>query len=183
MEFPYSLTSAHFFPVSLLEKPWPDLFLQRMINADPRAVMVFMKDVDDTYSHIVTRVKVNKEEEEELSRAAEQIQLVPENPDAEITFNVPDGPPPEDIKLEGPGMEGMNIEDVRKALQVQWDVFEGFGEDLKTALKSQSLETVNKVLASMKIDDAERVVELLQISGILSFSESGIRDQTGDDID
>lgn len=157
-----------------------------MINADPRAVMVFMKDVDDTYNHIVTRVKINKEEEEALGQGAEQIQLVPENPDAEISFIVPDGPPPENIKLEGPGTEGMNVEDVKKALQMQWDVFEGFEEDMKVALKSQKLEAVNKVLGSMTVEEAERVVQLLQISGILSFSENGIRDQTGvsaDDID
>lgn len=157
-----------------------------MINADPRAVMVFMKDVDDTYDHIVTRVKANKEEEEALGKGTEQIQLVPENPDAEISFNVPDGPPPENIKLEGPGTEGLEVEQVRKALQMQWEVFEGFEEDMKEALKSQKLEAVNKVLGSMDIEDAERVVELLQVSGILSFSETGVRDQTGapeDDID
>ena len=151
-----------------------------MMAADPRAAMVFMKDVDDTYNHIVIRTKANKEEEEALSKGAEQIQLVPENPDAEISFNVPDGPPPENIKLEGLGMEGMDVEDVRKALKLQWDVFNGFEEDMKAALKSQKLDAVNKVLGSMKLEDAERVVELLQISGILSFSESGIRDQTGD---
>lgn len=150
-----------------------------MITADQRAVMVFMKNVDDTYSHIVSRVKANEEEEEALAKGAEQIQLVPENPDAEISFNVPDGPPPENIKLEGPGTEGMEIEEVRKALQMQWDVYEGFEEDMKAALKSQKLEAVNKVLGSMEIEEAERVVELLQISGMLSFSESGIRDQTG----
>lgn len=157
-----------------------------MITADQRAVMVFMKDVDDTYNHIVNRVKANKEEEEELSKGAEQIQLVPENPDAEISFNVPDGPPPENIKLEGPGTESMDTEEVRKALQMQWEVFDSFEENMKEALKSQKLEAVNKVLGSMGIEDAERVVELLQISGILSFSESGIRDQTGasaDDVD
>ncbi|KAF9649444.1 hypothetical protein BDM02DRAFT_3268763 [Thelephora ganbajun] len=162
------------------------VFFGKMIDADPRAVMVFMKDVDDTYNHIVTRVKVNKEEEEAFSKGTEQIQLVPENPGAEISFNVPDGPPPENIKLEGPGTEGMEIEEVRKALQMQWEVFESFEEDMKAALKSQKLDSVNKVLGSMKIEDAERVVELLQISGMLSFSENGIRDQTGelaDDVD
>lgn len=148
--------------------------------------MVFMKDVDDTYNHIVTRVKINKEEEEALGQGAEQIQLVPENPDAEISFIVPDGPPPENITLEGPGTEGMKVEDVKNALQMQWDVFEGFEENMKAALKSQKLEAVNKVLGSMTVEEAERVVQLLQISGILSFSENGIRDQTGasaDDID
>jgi len=159
---------------------------RRMITADPRAVMVFMKDVDDTYNHIVTRVKANEEEEAALGKGNEQIQLVPENPDAEISFNIPDGPPPEEIKLEGPGSENMQVEEVRKALQVQWDVFNGFEDDMKVALKSQKLDAVNKVLGSMDIEDAERVVELLQISGILNFSESGVRDQTGastDDVD
>ena len=157
-----------------------------MINADPRAVMVFMKDVDDTYNHIAARVKVNKAEEEALGRGAEQIQLVPENPDAEISFVVPDGPPPENIKLEGTGTEGMDVEEVRKALQMQWEVFDGFEEDMKAALRSQKLEAVNKVLGFMTIEAAEGVVQLLQMSGILSFSENGIRDQTGaltDDID
>ena len=148
--------------------------------------MVFMKDVDDTYNHIAARVKVNKAEEEALGRGAEQIQLVPENPDAEISFVVPDGPPPENIKLEGTGTEGMDVEEVRKALQMQWEVFDGFEEDMKAALRSQKLEAVNKVLGSMTIEAAEGVVQLLQMSGILSFSENGIRDQTGaltDDID
>jgi len=159
---------------------------RRMITADPRAVVVFMKDVDDTYNHIVARVKANEEEEAALGKGNEQIQLVPENPDAEITFNVPDGPPPDEIKLEGPGSENMQIEEVRKALQLQWDVFNGFEDNMKAALKSQKLDAVNKVLGSMGIEDAERVVELLQISGILNFSESGVRDQTGastDDVD
>lgn len=150
-----------------------------MINADPRAVMVFMKDVDDTYDHIVSRVKANKEEEEALRQGSEQIQLVPENPDAEISFDVPDGPPPETITLEGPGTEDLDPKEVRKALQMRWEVFEGFEEDMKSALKSQKLESVNKVLGAMKVEEAERIVELLQISGILSFSESGIRDETG----
>jgi cell division cycle protein 37 len=158
-----------------------------MINADPRAVTVFMNDVDSTYDHIVTRVKANEEEEEALRQGAEQIQLVPENPDAEISFNVPDGPPPENIKLEGPGTDSMDIVEVRRALQMQWDVFEGFEADMQEALKSQKLESVNKVLGSMEIKEAERIVELLQISGILSFSEGGIRDETGasqdDDVD
>lgn len=61
----------------------------------------------------------------------EQIQLVPENPTTTITFNVPEGPPPETIVLEGPGTENMDIEEVRKALQMRWDVFEGFDEEMK----------------------------------------------------
>jgi cell division cycle protein 37 len=151
-----------------------------MINADPRATSVFLKDVDDTYAHIVERVRVAEEEEAAAGEArGEQIQLVPENPDATIGFNVPDGPPPEHITLEGPGTEDMDIGEVRKALQMQWDVFDGFSVELKEALKSQSLEAVNKVLGSMKVTEAENVVTLLQVSGILNFADGGIRDETG----
>ena len=174
MGLPFSSTSACASSLSNGELIFPE----RMVNADPRAVNVFMTDVDDTYKHIVSRVKANNEEEEALRQGAEQIQLVPENPDAEITFNVPDGPPPETIKLEGPGTENLEPGEVRKALQMQWEAFGGFEEDMKAALKSQKLESVNKVLGAMSIEEAERVVQLLQISGILSFSESGIRDET-----
>jgi cell division cycle protein 37 len=150
-----------------------------MIDADPRAVSVFMNDVEGTYNHIVSRVKANNEEEEALRQGTEQIQLVAENSDAEISFNIPDGPPPENLRLEGPGAENMDIEEVRKALQMRWEVFGSFEQDLKDALESQKLESVNKVLGAMKVEEAERVVELLQLSGILSFSEPGIRDETG----
>lgn len=174
-------------PLRLIVSKSGPISPKRMISAEHRAVNVFMKDVDDTYNHIVSRVEANKEEEEALRQGAEQIQLVPENPDAEISFNVPDGPPPETIKLEGPGTENLDPEEVRKALQMQWETFDGFEENMKAALKSQKLESVNKVLGAMSVEDAERVVELLQISGILSFSESGIRDETDqvqqDDID
>ena len=96
---------------------------------------------------------------------------------------MPDGPPPENLELEGPGFENVSIEDVRKALQMRWDVFQSFDESLQEALKSQSLENVNKVLGAMKVDEAEEVVRLLDVAGILNFSEHGVRDQTGQDAD
>jgi hypothetical protein len=58
----------------------------------------------------------------------EQIQLVPSGEGTTVSFNVPEGPPPEHLVLEGPGTEDMDIEEVRKALQMRWDVFCGFPE-------------------------------------------------------
>ena len=168
---------ANVFPASASRPP----FLRaprRMIASDPRATGVFEKDVTDTYAHLVERVRISKAEEE-AAAGAEQIQLVAENPDTHIGFNVPDGPPPEHLQLEGPGFENVGVEEVRKALQMQWDIFSGFDERLQEALKAQSLEEVNKVLGAMKVKEAEEVVRLLDISGILSFSESGVRDETG----
>jgi cell division cycle protein 37 len=155
-----------------------DVSINRMITGDKRAEDVFVKDVEDTYAHLVTRVAASKEEEEALGRQ-EQIQLVPENPTQSITFNVPSGPPPEELVLEGPGTEDMDINEVRKALEFRWTVFEGFSEELKEALKGGTLEGVNKVLGEMKVDEAEEVVKLLDMGGILSFAEGGIRDETG----
>ncbi|KAF8631701.1 hypothetical protein AX15_002249 [Amanita polypyramis BW_CC] len=150
----------------------------RMIQGDPRPKHVFENDVENTYKHLEERVKINLEEALEPQ---EQIQLVAEGGDQGITFNVPDGPPPEDLRLEGPGTEDLDIEEVRKALQLRWDVFCGFPEELQEALKSGELTAVNKVLASLDVPTAEEVVRSLDMAGILSFAEEGIRDETGRD--
>lgn len=150
-----------------------------MVAGDSRALPLFEKDVADTYAHLVERVRLSKAEEAAAAAGTEQIQLVPENPDQSITFNVPDGPPPEKIQLEGPGLEGVDPEEVKKALQMRWDVFQSFSKSMQKALASQSLEKVNKVLGLMKVNEAEEVVRLLDMAGILNFSEGGIRDETG----
>ena len=148
-----------------------------MVSGDKRALKVFVDDVENTYEHLVNRVKINKEESQNESR--EQIQLVSENPDQTISFNVPDGPPPENLVLEGPGTEGLDIEEVRKALQFRWDVFQGFSPDLQEALKSGGLDGVNQVLGDLDVVEAESIVNSLDVAGILNFAEGGVRDQTG----
>ncbi|TFY64323.1 hypothetical protein EVJ58_g2692 [Rhodofomes roseus] len=156
------------------------VFFRKMIDHDPRATAVFEKDVADTYKHLKERVRISKAEAT-AAEGTEQIQLVPEDPSQKISFNVPDGPPPENLQLEGEGLEDVNIEDVRKMLQLRWDVFEGFPPALQEALKTQELDKVNNVLGNMKVDDAEQVVKMLDIAGILNFSDGGIRDETGKD--
>jgi cell division cycle protein 37 len=156
----------------------PHIQLLRALSGDPRAEKVFLKDYEDTYTVMAKRAA--KAVEEDRSAGREQIQLVPENESTTISFNVPDGPPPEHIILEGPGTEGLDPEEVRKALQLRWEVFEGFEKDFREALKSGELEKVNEVLGRMEVADAERVVELLNIGGIMSFAEGGVRDATGE---
>lgn len=153
-------------------------FFPRMVGGDKRAIKVFEDDVESTYKHIVTRSKIAKEEE---SQGREQIQLVPENPSQSIGFNVPDGPPPENLVLEGPGTEDMDVEEVRKALQFRWDVFQGFSPALQEALRSGGLDVVNEVLGKMEVPEAEGIVNSLDLAGILSFADGGIRDETGID--
>jgi cell division cycle protein 37 len=153
-----------------------------MIAGNQQALKVFEDDVNSTYAMIRKRAAANKEEQEKMKAqgGVEQIQLVAEDPSTVITFDVPDGPPPADLRLApGPETEGLDVEEVRKALQARWDIFEGFDPKLKKALESNKLDNVNKVLGKMTVEEAERVVELLQIAGILQFAEGGIRDETG----
>ena len=152
-----------------------------MTAHDPRAEAVFFKDVEDTYKHLAGRV-VEMKKEQEATRASgelEQIQLVPENPDQKITFNIPDGPPPAELRIAEESEGKIDVEEARKFLQMQWEVYDSFDEEFKAALKSQSLEEVNKALGKMTVAEAERIVGLLDSAGILNFVEGGVRDETG----
>ncbi|WWC67564.1 uncharacterized protein I206_101473 [Kwoniella pini CBS 10737] len=153
------------------------LFFQKMISRNPKSIEMFMQDFNQTYTRIATRT-VEMIAEEEAAGEREQIQLVAEDPSVEIGFNLPDGPPPVDLRLEGEGTEEMDIEQVKAFLQRKWDIFQAFPDNLKNALKTEKLDEVNKVLGKMKVAEAEKVVELMQEGGMLSFSERGVRDMT-----
>ncbi|KAG6332853.1 hypothetical protein ID866_6238 [Astraeus odoratus] len=152
------------------------IFFQKMISGEKRAISVFVKDVEDTYAHLATRAKAAAAS---TPAQKEQIQLVPENPNSTISFNVPDGPPPDDLRLEGPGTEDLDIEEVRRALTMRWQVFESFPEPLRAALREGTLENVNRVLGDMEVSQAEDIVSKLDMAGIMNFAEGGVRDETG----
>jgi cell division cycle protein 37 len=154
------------------------MFFRKMITGDVRAKTVFEQDVEKTYALLVERVRIS-EQETAAESGRETIQLVPQSEDQVITFNVPDGPPPENLVLEGPGTEELDVEEVRNMLQFRWEAFEAFPHDFQEALKTNKLEEVNKVLGELEVDDAEKIVEALQAAGIMSFAGDGIVDQTG----
>ncbi|KAJ7016661.1 Cdc37 N terminal kinase binding-domain-containing protein [Mycena alexandri] len=150
------------------------VFFKKMIAGDKRAEAVFMDDVEKTYAHLVQRVKRSQEEAKQGGR--ETIMLASEN-EGDITFNIPTGPPPDELVM-GEGMEDMDIEEVRKALQLRWDIFKGLPVNLQKALQTEELVEVNKVLGSMEVDEAEEILQRLDMAGIIPFSESGVRDET-----
>ncbi|KAJ7069765.1 Cdc37 N terminal kinase binding-domain-containing protein [Mycena amicta] len=150
------------------------VFFKKMIAGDKRAESVFLDDVEKTYNHLAHRVKKNQEEAKNGGR--ETIMLQTDN-ETDISFNVPTGPPPKELVL-GEGMEDMDIEEVRKALQFRWDVFRGLPENLQKALQTEQLSEVNKVLGAMEVEEAEDVLQRLDMAGIIPFSESGVRDET-----
>ncbi|KAH9013959.1 hypothetical protein EDB84DRAFT_1255031, partial [Lactarius hengduanensis] len=55
----------------------------------------------------------------------------------------------------------LDIEEVRKALQMCWDLFCGLPEDLREALKTNDLAVVNTVLGNMPLGIAENAVKAL----------------------
>lgn len=148
-----------------------------MIQKNPKSLKMFADDFNRTYNHVERRSK-EIAAEEEASGEREQIQLVAEDPNMKIGFNIPDGPPPAELRIEGEGADQLDIEQVRAFLQQKWDLFESFPPAFKAALKTESLDEVNKQLGKMKVADAEDIVEKLQEGGMLSFSESGVRDMT-----
>lgn len=138
----------------------------RMIAGNPKSVTMFRDDLERTYNRIAARtVELIAEEQEDR----EQIQLVSQDPNTEIAFNLPDGPPPADLRVEGEGSEELDIEQVRAFLLRKWEIFEGFDAEFKKALVTEKLDEVNKILGKMKVAEAENVVELMQEGGMLSF--------------
>ncbi|CAO1626117.1 unnamed protein product [Sympodiomycopsis kandeliae] len=166
-----------------LGKDSVNLFFKRMASQDGKAVFVFFNDVLSTYVRIATRCKDLQSQESQSSSGAggqEQIQLVAEDPSTIISFEIPDGPAPENLVLEGENTENLDVEKVKEFLNTRWEIFNTqLPSDLQTALKTKSLEKVNKVLGEMQVDQAEHVVGLLDQAGILNFSSAEIRDETG----
>lgn len=158
-----------------------------MTQTQGRAAVVFFNDVLSTYTRISDRSKALQSESKPGAEGAgegggggeEQIQLVAEDPDTIISFEVPDGPPPKEIELEGDLADSMDVEKVREILQSRWDIYQSFKPDFRKALESKSLEKVNQILGKMSVEEAEEVVGQLDAAGILNFQSREIRDETG----
>jgi cell division cycle protein 37 len=140
----------------------------RMIQRNPKSITMFNEDFSRTYTRIAERT-IELAAESAAAGETEQIQLVAQDPSTSIGFNLPDGPPPEDLRLEGPGTEELDVKQVRAYLQRKWEIFEGFPPRFREALKTENLDEVNKVLGRMGVKEAEELVELLQEGGMLSF--------------
>jgi len=149
----------------------------RMTNTDGKAAVVFLSDVLSTYTRIAQRAKVLREQQQENGEGTEQIQLMAQDPGTVISFEIPDGPPPEEIRLEGEGTEHLDPNQVREWLQRRWDIYMSFDEDFREALASKSLDKVNEVLGRMPVAKAEVIVQDLDRAGILNFSSTEIRDE------
>ena len=119
----------------------------------------FLNDVNGTYQRIKTRVAEIAKESSKNPAGVEQIQLHAVDPNTEIHITIPPSESSDPEAIES-----------RK-------IFESFSPHMQKAIKSQSLDEVNKVLGEMNVTEAEEIVEKLSNSGILSIQE-GVVDTT-----
>jgi cell division cycle protein 37 len=169
-----------FFKRSVLPGPFPnvtELIVSWSRMSNPQAKKVFLDDVQATSGRIANRSR-EMAAERDASPGEEAIQLASTDPNHVITFDVPDGPPPENITLEGEGTEHLDPEEVKAFLQHRWDIFESFPKKFKEALKTNSLDEVNKILGKMAVDEAEEIVGMLDEAKILNFESTNIIDET-----
>ncbi|EMR09006.1 hypothetical protein PNEG_02781 [Pneumocystis murina B123] len=144
-----------------LGKDGVSLFFQRVTSANHAAYKLFNDDVEQTYSRIKVRA-AEIMEERETSSGVEQIQLHAVDPNAKISINIP----PKDS-------EDPNVQEARK-------IFESFSLDLQDALESGQLENINKVLANIPLQEAEKIVGDLNRGGMLSIENEMIDATKGD---
>ena len=118
------------------------MFFKRMSTPGHQAQKVFFDDVQNTYQRIKSRTKELQKEQAQESEGAgvEQIQLHAVEPGTAINIRIPaeDSTEPEELKAR--------------------ELFDAFPPGLQRALKSGSLDEVNKVLGKMSVEQAEEVV-------------------------
>lgn len=126
-----------------------------------QAGTLFRNDINETYNRIKTRAaELTKDSSASNDPAGvEQIQLHAVDPNTKITINIPPEQSENPAEVEA------------------YKIFTSFPQDLQKALRSESLDEVNKVLGKMRVEEAEDVVEKLGEGGMLSLEE-GIVDAT-----
>jgi cell division cycle protein 37 len=152
-----------------LGKDGVGLFFKRITTPGHQAGKLFTDDVNTTYAKIRDRAaQIAKEREaEDLRGGEEQIQLHAVDPSTEITITVP---PPIPTNLAEGSPQPPPTEDQIAARKI----FESFPAGLQRALKSGSLDEVNKVLGKMSVSEAEEVVAKLGEGGMLNLEEKVI---------
>lgn len=115
----------------------------------------FLQDVDNTFNHIKTRCEILKQEQAEGDEDGEAlIQLRALDEDTQLSITLPE-----------PETE-------------EYDIFTNeLPKEMQEALKTESLDEVNKVFASYKIEEGERVLDIINRCGVIGVS-GYIEDET-----
>ena len=138
------------------------LFFKRITSPGHKAQRLFLEDVKDTYSKIKTSAAKMLAQRTTGDEEVELIQLHAVEPGTAIDINVPQA----------------SSDDVE--VQRAREIFESFSPEMRNALESGELDEVNKVLAKMRLKEAEEVAGKLSEAGILSLEKDIIDATTGE---
>jgi len=140
------------------------LFFQRMITGFEKAQKMFMEDVNNTYNHIVGRVKIMKEkreaEEAEEKKQIEARLKIAEQPDGTYIWPMDENPSEEEKK---------------KA-----ETFATFTPDIQKALLTMDPDDINAILAKMTKEEGQELIRKCSESGLIQFVEEDEDEDEGD---
>lgn len=125
------------------------LFFSKINDESLPAAVAFKQDVANTVNHIKTRCEVIKKEREEQGEEEEVplIQLRALDDSTELSVNTP--------------QEGTK----------EYEIFlTKLSKEMQDAIKSGNLDEVNRVFASMKIEDAEEVLEVFNECNVIGVN-------------
>ncbi len=122
-----------------------NMFVEKLSDANSPAYSVFMQDYEKMYTHILTRCKALRDEQkkEEPNQGVEQIQLRSVDPSTKLTVELP--------------KEGTE----------KYKYFKTLPEKMQKALQTEDLDEINKVFASMSVEDAENVLDIFDRCGVI----------------
>ncbi|KAM9904167.1 hypothetical protein OXX69_007665 [Metschnikowia pulcherrima] len=131
------------------------LFFSKLKDSSSPASQAFLQDVENTVNHIKKRCEVISQEHESAGDDEEAlIQLKALDDSTELSVNTPE--------------EGTK----------EYEIFSTkLSPEMQAAIRTSSLDEVNRVFAQMKVEEAEKVLEIIQecdvigISGVLENDE------------
>lgn len=123
------------------------MFCAKITDESSPARIGFLQDVDNTANHIKTRCEFIRKEQEENTEEEATIQLKSLDDSMELLVNIPEEGTPE------------------------YGIFSTkLSPELQKAVKTGSLDEVNTVLATLKIEDAEQVLEVFNECGVIGIN-------------
>ena len=151
----YDMKKIPFLRVQEMQEVIGMFFSKIIFNpANSNGKECFLESVMTKYNHVKSRSEIIKQEQAEESEegeveGVETIQLKSLDDSAELEVVLPD-------------FDSKDESEMKKC-----EAFNKIPKDMQEALKTQNLDTVNKVFETIHIDEAERILELFNEADII----------------
>lgn len=146
-----------------------EMFFQKIIynNQNIRGKESFLQSVKAKYDHVLKRCQIIKEEEEQQQQNGEQSL---ENSEGVETIQLKSLDDSTELEVTLPNFNSTDPTEIAKC-----KAFNELPVPMQNALKTQNLDEVNKVFATMSVDEAEKILELFdkaEIIGVKALLEN-----------